>query len=172
MTMTDDELAAAAAEVFKHFDRREAASERTVRLKKWALSVLCWDGALPLAVVAVPKLVSMIFANRQGAMELTFVIVPVVAFVIRYLNGISRYRNHQLYVWQLVVFFAAILLLFALDALLILALIVQNGPPESFWAVWFTLYGIYFAVMAIAMFPGRALAESQTVNAGPQLWDT
>ncbi len=170
--MTDDELKATAGEVFKHFDRRESASERTLRLREWAISVSCWDGALPLAVIAIPKGVSILFANRQGAMLLTCIYVPIVAFVIRYLNGISRYRNRQMYIWQLLLFFIAILLLFALDALLVLSIMVQNGMPDNFWAILLTMFGVYVAIMAIAMFPARTFADSNQTLAGRQHSDS
>lgn len=160
--MRDDELAAEAAEAFSHFDRVGAASEESQRIRGWALSLLCWDGLLPLAVIAAPKVVQFAMPMRQGALEITFVVVPVAAFVLRFVNGHMRFQSGQMYLWQLAVFYLAIFLLFIIDAMLTMAQMV-NGPVTSETVQCLcAMYLIYLVLIAVALFPARALPAGET----------
>ena len=131
-------------------------------MRDWALTVFCWDGLLPVAVIFIPKLISLLFAGRQGSKELTFVIVPIVAFLVRYMIGMRRFRSCRTYWWQFVLFFVAILMLFMLEAFLVLMSLVQNGPPDGFWLFWFSLYGVYLLIMAVALFPSLVRQSENT----------
>jgi hypothetical protein len=124
--------------------------------------MLWWDGALPLSVMIIPALIRFLFANRQGFLEITFVVIPVVAFLIRMASGMSRFRSQQMYWWQLTFFFVAIFLLCVLDALLVLHALIQGPPPAGFWLVCLTIYAIYLAIIAIAMYPLRIESSSDS----------
>lgn len=166
--MTDDSLNAVAAEVFGHFDHGEVSDARMPLLKEWVFSVFCWDGALPLAVVVIPHVVSILFGQRQGAKELTFLIVPVAAFVVRYLGGFSRYRAGRMYGWQLAMFFVAIFVLFVLDASLVMASIIGGKIPADYLMFFAALYAAYLAIVSIAMFPGLEISALRYLKNGPQ----
>jgi hypothetical protein len=125
------------------------------KYREWALNILCWDGVLPVAVITVPKIVMLLFPMMPGARELTFIIVPVTAFVIRYVNGRMRFRSGELYIWQLVVFFMALCVLFVFDAILTMMQLVQKGVPREAYLTAGVIYLIYLSLMAIALFPAR-----------------
>lgn len=126
------------------------------RYSDWILSVLCWDGLLPLAVVASPTIVAFLLPGRQGALELTFVVVPITAFLSRAWNGRRRFLRGDMFVWQVVIFGFAILLLVLLDAMLIMFHLINVGrvPAEAYYT-WACLFFVYLTLMGIALFPAR-----------------
>ena len=159
-TMTDDELTASAAEVFKHFDRREAADEWVLRLKEWLILLICWDGLLPIAVIGIPSLVNFLFPNWQIGLAILGVFVPVAALTIRFVIGWQRMRIGKAYGWQMVLFTIAISALFLFEAF-ILNDEIGKGPKIADPQVLITMFAIYVAMMAIAMFPFRRTAGSE-----------
>lgn len=133
------------------------------RYSNWFWTVLCWDGLLPVTVIAAPHLVSLLLPRRPGALEMTFVVVPIVAFLIRASHGAKLLRGGNMHVWQIVVFGLAIFLLFVLDAMFIMIYMVKNGVPIAAWYTLAVLYLIYLAMMATALFPVRhGNQESET----------
>lgn len=150
--MTDDELTAAAADVFKHFDRSEAVNERVLRLKEWALSVFCWDGLLPITVLSIPNLVKSLLPNWQFGLAMLAVFGPVIALSIRFVFGWKRMRRGQAYVWQTIVFTFAISALFLFEAF-ILNDQIGGGPKIADPPVLVVMFFLYLAMMAIALFP-------------------
>lgn len=126
------------------------------RYSNWIMSLACWDGLLPLAVVASPAVVASIFPGRQGALELTFILVPITAFLLRAWNGRRRFLRGDMFIWQAVVFAIAISLLVLLDAMLIMFHIVNVGrvPVEAYYA-WACLFFVYLTLMGVALFPAR-----------------
>jgi hypothetical protein len=141
--------------------RREEHGER---YWKWALNLLLWDGMLPVAVLAIPQVVSLL--HNQRLSELTFLFVPVVAFVIRYLHGMRRFRRRVMRIWQLPVFFVAIFVLFVLDSLLVLCSLIKDAPPAGFWWLCLAIYLAYLGMMAIAFFPRQAGTQTETTQLG------
>ena len=124
----------------------------------WGLAV--WDGLLPLGIVLVPMLVQLILPNQRKPIELIAVVVPIAALLLRLRAGNRRiWSNHctpGFQSFQLTVFLLAIFILFIFDAILILMHIM---PPGAFtpgelrgFAI---LFGIYYLLMIIAMYPGR-----------------
>ena len=125
------------------------------KFRQWALNIFCWDGVLPLVVCVAPLVVKLLFPARQGVSELTFIVIPVMAFMIRYVHGRKYRRPGEFLIWQTVLFFVAIFLLFVLDAALAMMHLVQNGAPLDAWATWGALYGVYLLIMAVAIYPTR-----------------
>ena len=150
--MTDDELTGAVADVFKHFDRSEAVSERVLRLKEWALSVFCWDGLLPITVFSIPNLVKSLLPNWQFGLAVLAVFGPVIALSIRFVFGCKRMQRGQAYVWQTIVFTFAISALFLFEAF-ILNDQIGGGPKIADPTVLVVMFFLYLAMMAIALFP-------------------
>jgi hypothetical protein len=135
------------------------------RYGDWLLNVFYWDGLLPLGVLLSPKFVKILLPGRQGALELTFVIVPITAFLLRAWNGRSRWLRGDILNWQAILFSIAILILVFLDAMLVMLYIVNDKPPmEAYW-LWAGMYLIYLAFMAIALFPvRRQLSLPQSID--------
>jgi hypothetical protein len=130
----------------------------------WLVNLFCWDGLLPFAVITAPKFVRFMLPMRPGALELTFVVVPITAFVMRYLNGRMRFQSGQMYLWQLFVFFLAIFVLFVLVALLILWQMVnaRKAAPDVLFLC--AMYLSYVTLIAIALFPACSPAASEIRN--------
>ncbi len=153
--MTDDELKAFAGQVFAHFDHREAANERSRRLKDWALSVFCWDGILPLVVFALPGCVKLLLPRWDFGIAFIAVFVPVSALSIRFTIGWQMMRRSQSYIWQTVLFTVSISALFLFEAF-VLNDQIGNGPKIADPIVLLVMLLTYFALMSIALFPLRS----------------
>jgi hypothetical protein len=134
------------------------------RRSQWLLNVLGWDGLLPAIVVAAPSLVALIFPGRQGALELTFVVVPIAAFLIRMVNGSSRYSRGEFCRWQALLFGVAIFFLVGLDAALIMFHLINGGVGVDAWLMLGGLYAVYLVMMAIALYPLRQEGEMSNFN--------
>jgi hypothetical protein len=106
----------------------------------------------------------MLLPGRFGALEITFVVVPIVAFFIRAWHGRNRLLTRQMLVWQGVVFGLAIFLLFVLDAMLIMMQLVKNGVPIGAWHSVAALYLVYLMMMAVAFFPASPHYNCGTVD--------
>ena len=161
--MTDDELEVASSEVFKHFERSVVSSERILCLREWALSVVCWDGLLPIAVLAIPNLVALLLPNWQGVIASFAVFVPVVALSVRFVVGFNRMRSGKSYVWQTVVFTLAISALFLFEAF-ILNDQIGGGPKIADPTVLLVMFLSYLTMMAIALFPFRRREKSAEIT--------
>lgn len=148
----DDELNAVAADVFRYFDRREAADERKAQLKAWAWSILCWDGILPVAVVTIPSLLKVIAPNWKLGLALVCVFLPVVALSYRFVIGWARMRAGKSYAWQLIVFTLAISALFLFEAF-ILNDEIGGGPKIANLRALFVMFAMYVSMMSIALYP-------------------
>lgn len=151
-----DETGMMGSDVLRHFERSREAIDRPQQIRAWAISLICWDGALPFIVIAIPQLMALVFRARQGLLEITFVVVPTVAFVLRYVHGRNRFQSRLMHWWQLGLFFVAIFVLFAFDALVVLSAIVQGPVPGGFLTVCVIIYVVYLSIVAVALFPFRA----------------
>jgi hypothetical protein len=153
--MTDDELNAADGKVFSYLHRCEAADERNDQLKNWAWSVLCWDGALPLAVVCIPHLVKTVLPGRQNAILTTALVVPMIAFIVRGTHAFQQYRYGRRYIWQTGLFVLAILALALAETVFILFESMPNIAQESDWCILAVLYFGYLIAISAALFPAK-----------------
>lgn len=134
------------------------------RYSDWILTVLCWDGALPLAVFALPRLAMKVFPGRHGLMELTALVIPICAFFFRGAHGFTRYRNGGFRFWQTGLFVAAILLLALCDTVFILFVTIPNIAQDSDWHVLWVIYLIYVTLMAITFFPARTVVPAKPAS--------
>jgi hypothetical protein len=162
IAMTDDESAAAHAEVFKHFERSTVSGERMRRLKEWAVSLVCWDGLLPIAVLAIPNLVALLLPNCQGIIAMLGV-TPVVALSVRFVIGWKRMKNGKSYGWQTIVFTFAISALFLFEAFLLNDQI-GGGPKIADPTGLLVMFLSYLVTMAVALFPFRRAERSADIG--------
>jgi hypothetical protein len=134
---------------------------------RWALKVITWDALLPSCIAFTPLCIRFFFPNRRGALELTAVILPIIAFLLRFRAG-KRYIDSNLcsvftQKVQLYVFCLGILPLVLFDCFVILSELMPRGIGEmrKDWVVWVILLSAYLISMIIAMYPGRteSLAE-------------
>lgn len=174
--MRDDELNAAAAEVFRHFERRPYTGGRMRQLQEWALSIVCSDGLLPIGVIAIPAFVTFVFPRAEVLHVAANVIVPVVAFFVRLVIGRKHFRERSLHTLQFLLFVLSIFYLILLEAMLILFHEFGNQAQvkANDWIILGKLFLIYLAAMSISLFPFQILRQSEQANqtAAPRLWDT
>lgn len=115
--------------------------------RDWLLTIIGWDGCLPLLVAIAPAFFPFVIPGRDLA-ELTAVImVPIVAALVRAHFGyrqLEKYRGRATLGRQLLFGLAiAVLLLFeGLSAVLHCANVI---PPS----VWFTAGAIYLVYLSL-----------------------
>jgi hypothetical protein len=127
----------------------------------WLITIFYWDGALPLAAVAIPKLILSIFPPNEELVQVIAIVIPVIAFFLRGAHGYRCHRNRTFRLWQTALFVAGILLLALWETAFILFIGMQNIALDSDWFVLGVLYVVYLALMAVAFFPlTRNLSEA------------
>lgn len=134
---------------------------RPITYRDWIFGVMAWDGILPVCVVAAPLFAMRVFQNHPSAIELTAIVLPITALLIRFVVGSSAIRvNHCSVPVRRAHYGAlplAILKLLSVDSVLILA---QNMPKGILLAakedqiVWGVMAFLYLTCMLIAMHPG------------------
>ena len=128
---------------------------------RWALKVITWDTLLPACVALVPLCIQFVFPGKRGALEIGAVVLPIVAFLVRFRAGKRHIDSNQCSMFtqnvQLFVFCIGILPLALFDCFVILSELIPGGLSEmrKDWIVWAILLSIYLVSMIIAMYPGR-----------------
>ncbi|MHC5540161.1 hypothetical protein ACYOEI_18225 [Singulisphaera rosea] len=109
----------------------------------------------------IPMGVKSLFPGRRGAIELTAIILPIVALLIRFRAG-KRHINanhcsHRIKLLQLGVFCLGVLPLVLTDCFFILSDLMPGGafaaPGDR--VILASLYSLYLVTMIVAMYPGR-----------------
>lgn len=152
--MTEDEQAAFTAGALKTVGFREGAPEQTSQIKEWLITLICWDGLLPIAVFSVPNLVAFLFPNWQFVISMLAVFGPVAALCVRFVFGWTRMKSGQAYVWQMIVFTIGISALFLFEAF-VLNDQVAPGPKIAYPSTLLVMFLVYMGMMALALFPFR-----------------
>jgi len=132
----------------------------TTPVRDWLRRLWFWDGALPLFVWSLPRAVAWLVPGQRGPIELLGVVLPVAAFIIRFLAAMQvlRSRGHHplLMAVKVVVLFLGLFFLMMIDAIVILRIVM---PDDAFrkpgdLVGFAVLYALYLAAMAFATFPG------------------
>jgi len=131
-----------------------------VEYRSWLLRIIGWDGMLPASVLAAPYVVESILPNTRWAIEVTAVVLPIVAFFMRLFVGHRHIHENKcstvFRVVQFGVFFLGIFPLVLIDAALVLVHVMPKGVfATDDYLVFAVLYGIYLSAMIVAMYPGR-----------------
>ena len=139
----------------------------------WFLSVFCWDGLLPFAIVLVPLALKLILPRLGDAVALAALVLPITAFMIRFRVGTihiaTNYCGSVTRFFQYIVFYIGLFALLFVDSLLILS---QENGMEKFFAnkadLRFLEFAavIYIVSMVIAMYPGWKPVDSEVLG-----WD-
>jgi len=132
----------------------------------WLRKVLLWDGVLPLCIAAAPLAVDAL-TGRRGAVEFVSVLLPIVAFLIRWAVGYSTIGSNNCgpvtRFLQYLLFFVGLVALILVDTFLMLAYLMPKGALFATTVdviVMATLISIYLFTMIFAMYPGQAAAPS------------
>ncbi len=156
---------------------------------RWLVQLLSWDGLLPLGCWGAIWVVQLFFIQRRGIVELTAVILPTAAFIVRMIVGWRsfqmdreplwiRSRNPWLrgigtaiYLLRVLFFFLGLIVLGFLDSMVILRpLILQwRRNPDAFLGMFILNYAIYLACMAMATAPVWFERGKKRVSSQPLL---
>jgi hypothetical protein len=130
-------------------------------LRSWILRLAKWDGILPAIVWSAPVVVRILMPNQRGLVEITAVVLPIVAFFVRFNFGRRCISNNNCQIvtrrFQMSALCIGILILVLIDAVMILAHIMPRGAAFATMAdivVWVVISSIYIVAMSIAMYPG------------------
>jgi hypothetical protein len=159
--MSDDELVTLADQKYLELARAEKNPGWTPRLRDWALSVFCWDGLLPIIVIAIPNFMQFVLPNWKIGNECVAVFCPVIALGFRFVVGYIRMRDGQSYFWQMIVFIVAISTLFLAEEF-ILSDQIGRGPKIADPFTLLEMFSLYLLTMAIALFPFRSVSFTST----------
>jgi hypothetical protein len=147
-------------------DADSLTTEWQLDVRSWLLRLFAWDGALPAGVLLVPSLVGLVLPNNRGAIEITAVVLPIVAFFIRFRVGKHHIESNNcaaaMKILQLVVLCVAILLLMLVDAFVVLLHVMpwQAGAvTRGDLHVLGIIASIYLTLMGLALYPGRRLVR-------------
>ena len=148
-------------------------SEQNTTFVQYLVRLIAWDGVLPVVLWLVPIAIQKLVPNPGIWIAVTAVFLPIFAFFIRYLVGISYInQNHCGKVMrklQTVAFCLAILGLIAVDSLMIIlqevAPMAKGGWDPRMLELLLVVYLAYLSVMAFALYPGfPQSAELERIN--------
>ena len=131
--------------------------------------LLTWDGVLPIGVLLVPSFIQWIAPNNRGVLEITSVVLPILAFFLRaVVGGRHKAANNcslRFRRLQFTAFGIGIFVLVFLDAVIILSHLMPRGAFSSGDVVVLAiLAAVYVGCMAIAMYPGRTNTLPEVIS--------
>ena len=134
-----------------------------IAFRSWFLTVISWDGLLPPCVLLVPYLIEILFPNIPDAIEIAALLMPISAFLVRFVVGKRRIASNQCSaLFRGVQYFflgLGIFVIVFVDAVLVLAHMVPKGAvnwTDTFHCIlWAAVASIYLTSMVIATYPGR-----------------
>jgi hypothetical protein len=152
----------------------------------WLRRLIAWDGTLPGCIVAVPAAIEALFPKHRGVIEVTAVMLPILAFFLRIIAGMRHIASNRCSTavrrFQVCVFCIGVFPLVLIDCFLILSHVMPKGAgiDEETSRVACAIIAIYLTSMAVAMYPGRdaptksdfARAEFGASRSGPWATDS
>ena len=144
-------------------------------LRSWLIRLITWDGLFPLAIWSAPFLVAWVLPNKRGAIETIAVLLPIVAFFVRYGVG-RRYiaSNHCHAIVrgiQVGALCLGLMVLALIDCVLMLTHVMPRGAAATTTGdliCWAVLFSVYLAMMAFALYPGRCSDPLALVTVGSE----
>jgi len=123
------------------FDARDRTLPKgRIDFGSWFLTVISWDGLLPPTVLLVPYLLSFLFPNTPGVIEVAAKLLPVAALVVRLHVGSRRILfNHcgtSARRAQMGFLCFGLSMLLGVDAFLILSHVAPRGMPCWHAQLW------------------------------------
>ncbi len=137
-----------------------------VDYRNWLLSVIGWDGILPLIVILVPFAIRVCLPGHADVMVLTAVFLPIAAFLLRFGIGMHHISANACGIvfrgFQYLAFAMGVLILLCLEAIMIA---MQSIPANLIVLARgeLQLGGLcallYVVCMIFAWFPGVSQLE-------------
>ena len=129
-------------------------------LSRWLITLFSYDGLLPATVVGLPA-VMFYLGFPPVAIELTAIILPIVAYFYRMVIGLKMIDGNGCPNWlrgiQRITLFIALIPLVLVDAFMIVTWrIPRNGLGWGDLIVALYIYLFYLALMVLVTFPGKS----------------
>jgi hypothetical protein len=117
------------------------------------LSIVGWDGVLPVLVAFTPLLVRAMFPVGHIAEVLAAVLLPIVLALIRIRLGSLQLEQicGENVGWDRQLWFASAIILLLLFEMYVMILHFAKDEPLSAWLVSIVLLGAYVATIWIAL---------------------
>jgi hypothetical protein len=100
-------------------------------IRTWVIRIVKWDGVLPGIVWTAPLLVQFLLPNRRGPVEIVAVVLPILAFFVRFKVGSQHIAANNCQTGmrrlQIASLCIGILILALIDAVMILTHIMPKG---------------------------------------------
>jgi hypothetical protein len=124
--------------------------------RKWLLSIIGWDGCLPLLVAISPTILPLFIAGRDLAELTAVILVPILAALVRAHQGRRQLdrRGARSTLGRQCVFGSAIVVLLLFEAL-VGVLSYAPDAPNSAWFAAGTLYLVYLGLIVRSLRPPR-----------------
>jgi hypothetical protein len=164
--MMDERSTLSADEILQHFDKRDASDSPYLN---WALSVFCWDGALPFAVVTAPILTKVLLPGNEAVLAFVGIFGAIGAFSVRFVAGYVRMHSRPSYLLQNLAFVVAICVLFVCETIWAVDH-AGKGPKIATWTSLLYMYGCYLGLMALALFPFKGCHRGNAATRVTQNW--
>jgi hypothetical protein len=159
-------------------DEDSLVAEWQLDVRSWLVRVFPWDGVLPVCIALAPSVIGLVLPNKRGAIEITAVVLPIAAFLIRFRAGKRHIgSNHccaAMKIFQLCIFCLGILALVLVDAFVVLLHVIPwhaGAMTADDLLVLAIPVSIYLALMALAMYPGRRLVSVGNSCEQPEDWE-
>ncbi len=147
---------------------------RRLSIGSWMLRLITWDGVAPAFVWSTPFFIRSVISNCRIAIELTAVVLPIIAFFIRYHVGRRHISSNNcgaiMRSLQVAALCAGILVLVLIDAVMILTHVMPRGAAfaaTSDLIIWAVLYAVYLSAMTFALYPGSSRLADTLDSAAP-----
>ena len=128
-------------------------------LATWLLRLFTCDGLLLVCLFAIPSIIHSALPNNRGVIEITAVVLPIVAFFSRAVAGHQHITSNSCHAsfrkFQFLVLYLTILVLLLVDCFMILLHVMPkpaSGKGDGLALA--VVIGTYLILMGIATYPG------------------
>ncbi len=137
----------------------------------WWISIIAWDGILPLLVATIPITARLLLPKDNLAGPIAIGVVPLAAALIRCMIGerqIRRVCNGELPLLRQAGMAAAIVCLMLFEISVSVFVFTDNEPMAA-WCIPFAFYVLYLATISRTLAPRNRTAAIDP--SPPMPWD-
>ena len=128
-----------------------------MRRRDWLLSVIGWDGCLPVLVAFSPELLRLVLPDRDIAEVTSILVIPMVAALIRTQHGYRQIEKRfgRVSLGRQLLFGCAIIVLLVFEIGAAGATSSPRNTPPSGWLLAAVFYLTYLGLIVQALRPQR-----------------
>jgi hypothetical protein len=128
-----------------------------MRRRDWVLSVIGWDGCLPVLVAFSPSILPLVLPNRDLAEVTAVLLIPMITALIRTQHGYRQIRKRfgRVSLGRQFLFGCAIVVLLVFEIGAAGAASSARNTPPSGWLLAAVFYLTYLVLIVRALRPQR-----------------